>query len=660
MKILSLKRIIVIIVLIFSVVYSLPTFFSETPKWLTSLNAQKMNLGLDLKGGVHFLMEVDLDEVVSSKSKKLSSDIRSQLRKEKVRYVNFDHQLTDINIEFINNDNYEKAEKLIKNNYQDTFEITKISDAKMNITISDKTLNELRIAAIKQNTTTLRNRVNELGVAEPIVQQSGKTRIVVELPGIKDTTRAKEIIGATATLEFKMVDEDSDPYAAESSDQTSLSSKLYYDDAGQPVLLKRNVILTGENIVDASSGFDRNSRPSVNITLDNPGAKRFANITDENIGKLMAVLFIESKSEQKVVGGESKRITKKYEKIISIATIQERLSKSFQITGLDSPKQARDLSLYLRAGSMAAPMYIVEERTIGPSLGADNIEKGKISVIIGLILVLFFMVYYYRVFGLFANSALIINILLIVSIMSLIPGATLTLPGIAGIVLTVGMAVDANVLIFERVKEEIRNGSTPLASIELGYKKAFSTIADANITTLIASIILFIFGTGPIKGFAVTLSIGVICSMFTAIIVTRILADITYEEKFKPKSEKTKYMRNININFNFMIWHKKAVYVSSFLIFVSLVSIFTKGLNYGVDFNGGTIIEISFENSAPIEKIRNHLQDNNYEKSSVQYFGSNKDILIRIPNIISASESSLSNTLISELNNEYNFFTKKS
>ncbi|MDG2171232.1 MAG: protein translocase subunit SecD [Gammaproteobacteria bacterium] len=530
MKILSLKRIIVIIVLIFSVVYSLPTFFSETPNWLTSLNAKKMNLGLDLKGGVHFLMEVDLDEVVSSKSKKLSSDIRSQLRKEKVRYVNFDHQLTDINIEFINNDNYKKAEKLIKNNYQETFEITKISDAKMNIAISDKTLNELRIAAIKQNTTTLRNRVNELGVAEPIVQQSGKTRIVVELPGIKDTTRAKEIIGATATLEFKMVDEDSDPYAAESSNQTSLSSKLYYDDTGQPVLLKRDVILTGENIVDASSGFDRNSRPSVNITLDNPGAKRFANITDENIGKLMAVLFIESKSEQKIIGGESKRITKKYEKIISIATIQERLSKSFQITGLDSPKQARDLSLYLRAGSMAAPMYIVEERTIGPSLGADNIEKGKISVIIGLILVLFFMVYYYRVFGLFANSALIINILLIVSIMSLIPGATLTLPGIAGIVLTVGMAVDANVLIFERVKEEIRNGSTPLASIELGYKKAFSTIADANITTLIASIILFIFGTGPIKGFAVTLSIGVICSMFTAIIVTRILADITYEK----------------------------------------------------------------------------------------------------------------------------------
>ena len=538
MKIFSIKQILVIFVLVFSVIYSLPTFYSEVPSWLISMNAKKMNLGLDLKGGVHFLMEVDLDEVVKTKSKKLSNDIRSQLRKEKIRYKKYSHQNNNIYIEFNDNSFYERTEDLIKTSYQNTFDINKININEMEITISEDALNELRIAAIKQNTTTLRNRVNELGVAEPIVQQSGKTRIVVELPGIKDTKRAKDIIGATATLEFKMVDEDSDPYAAEDSNQISFNSKLYYDDAGQPVLLKRNVILTGENIVDASSGFDRNSRPSVNITLDGPGAKRFSNTTDDNIGKLMAVLFIESKSEQRIINGESKRVTRKYEKIISLATIQERLSKSFQITGLDSPKQARDLALYLRAGSMAAPMYIIEERTIGPSLGADNIEKGKISVIIGLILVLVFMVYYYRVFGLFANSALIINILIIISIMSLIPGATLTLPGIAGIVLTVGMAVDANVLIFERIKEEIKNGSTPLASIELGYKKAFSTIADANITTLIASIILFIFGTGPIKGFAVTLSIGVISSMFTAIIVTRVLANLLYENKANFKTTK--------------------------------------------------------------------------------------------------------------------------
>ena len=537
MKILSIKNIIAAFILAFSIIYSLPTFFSDVPDWLTSINAKKMNLGLDLKGGVHFLMEVDLDEVTSRKSKKLSSDLRSQLRKEKLRYRNFNYQSKSISIEFFDAVNYKKAEELINNTYQNTFEISRNNDNQMLLSISEKTLNELRIAAIKQNTTTLRNRVNELGVAEPIVQQSGKTRIVVELPGIKDTTRAKEIIGATATLEFKMLDEDSDPYAAEDLNENSFNSKLYYYEE-TPVLLKRNIMLTGENIVDASSGFDQNNRPKVDITLDNPGAKRFSEVTDENIGKQMAVIFVESKAEQRVIDGESKRISKKYEKIISIATIQERLSKSFQITGLDSSDEARKLALYLRAGSMAAPMYIVEERTVGPSLGADNIEKGKISVIIGLILVLVFMLYYYRVFGLFANSALIINILIIVSIMSLIPGATLTLPGIAGIVLTVGMAVDANVLIFERIKEEVRNGSTPLASIELGYKKAFSTILDANITTLIASIILFIFGTGPIKGFAVTLSIGIISSMFTAIILTRILADTVYENNTNLKVTK--------------------------------------------------------------------------------------------------------------------------
>ena len=537
MKILSLKQILVILVVIFSITYSLPTFYNEVPNWLSSINAKKMNLGLDLKGGVHFLMQVDLDEVINNKSRKFSNDIRSQLRKSKIRYKNFNFENNKIIINFSSDENFQKAENLINSSYQNAFDIIKTESNLMQITISENTLNELRIAAIKQNTTTLRNRVNELGVAEPIVQQSGKTRIVVELPGVKDTTRAKEIIGATATLEFKMVDEDSDAFAAEESNQVMFNSKLYYDDAGQPVLLKRNIILTGENIVDASSGFDRNSRPSVNITLDGPGSKRFASTTEDNIGKLMAVLFIESKSESREVNGENKRVTKKYEKIISIATIQERLSKSFQITGLDSPKQARDLALYLRAGSMAAPMYIIEERTVGPSLGADNIEKGKISVIIGLILVLLFMTYYYRTFGLFANTALVLNILIIVSVMSLIPGAVLTLPGIAGIVLTVGMAVDANVLIFERVKEEIKNGSTPLASIELGYKKAFSTIADANITTLIASIILFIFGTGPIKGFAVTLSIGVISSMFTAIIVTRVLANIIYESSSKLKTK---------------------------------------------------------------------------------------------------------------------------
>ena len=519
MKILSFKKILVILVIIFSILYSLPTFFNTVPTWLTSMNAKKMNLGLDLKGGVHFLMEVDLEEVVSGKFKKFSNDIRSQLRKEKIRYNSFNNNLNEINIEFNDSSSYEAAEDLVNNSYQNTFEVTRINN-KMTITISSKSLDDIRIAAIKQNTTTLRNRVNELGVAEPIVQQSGKTRIVVELPGIKDTTRAKEIIGATATLEFKMVDEDSDPYASEN---ISINSKLYYDDSGQPVLLKRNVILTGENVVDANSNLDRNGRPAVNITLDGPGAKRFANITDDNIGKLMAVLFIESKSEQRIVNGESKRITKKYETIISLATIQERLSKSFQITGLDSTKEARDLALYLRAGSMAAPMYIVEERTIGPSLGAENIEKGKISVIIGLFLVLIFMVYYYRVFGLFANTALILNILMIVSVMSLIPGATLTLPGIAGIVLTVGMAVDANVLIFERIKEEVKVEKNNIIAFDSGYNRSKTAVMDANITTLISAIILFFLGSGPIKGFSITLGVGIFTTLFSVYFIARLL-----------------------------------------------------------------------------------------------------------------------------------------
>jgi len=298
MKLLSFKTVIAVFILIFSIIYSLPTFYNQVPDWLNSVNAKKMNLGLDLKGGVHFLMEVDLDEVVTTKSKKLSNDIRSQLRNEKIRYRNYSYQKTNIEIQFANQESFEEAAELISKNYQDTFDLISLSDNKMKLVISETAINELRIAAIKQNTTTLRNRVNELGVAEPIVQQSGKTRIVVELPGIQDTARAKEILGATATLEFKMVDEESDPYAVEESNQTSLSSKLYYDEDGDPILLKRNIILTGENIVDASSGFDRNSRPSVNITLDGPGAKRFANTTEDNIGKLMAVLFIESKSEE--------------------------------------------------------------------------------------------------------------------------------------------------------------------------------------------------------------------------------------------------------------------------------------------------------------------------------------------------------------------------
>ena len=509
----------------------------KIPAFLKSLGAKPMNLGLDLKGGVHFLMEVDLEEVVDVRFKKYKNDIRNQMRENNIFYNSINVEKNLISLTLKNNTDIDKASKIISETYTDSFDIN-LEENTLNLTLKEEALKDIGKAAIKQNITTLRNRVNELGVAEPIVQQSGKNRVVVELPGIKDTARAKEIIGATATLEFKMVDED---YISESfADEYNIpiNSKLYKDQNNNPIVLKRNVVLTGENIVDASSGFDQNSRPAVNITLDSLGAKTFSKITGKNIGKAMAVIFIENKPEIQTIGGIEKRVVNKSETVINVATIQEQLSKVFQITGLDSPKRSRDLALYLRAGSMAAPMYIIEERTIGPSLGKANIEMGQNSVIIGMLLVLLFMVIYYKVFGLFANLALIFNLIIIVGIMSMITGATLTLPGIAGIVLTVGMAVDANVLIYERIREEIRNGSTNLASITLGYKKAFSTIADANITTLIASIILFMFGTGPIKGFAVTLSIGILSSMFTSIIFTKVLADLIYARNIENKKIK--------------------------------------------------------------------------------------------------------------------------
>ena len=509
----------------------------KIPTFLKSLGAKPMNLGLDLKGGVHFLMEVDLEEVVDVRFKKYKNDIRNQMRENNIFYNSINVEKNLISLTLKNNTDIDKASKIISETYTDSFDIN-LEQNTLNLTLKEEALKDIGKAAIKQNITTLRNRVNELGVAEPIVQQSGKNRVVVELPGIKDTARAKEIIGATATLEFKMVDED---YISESfADEYNIpiNSKLYKDQNNNPIVLKRNVVLTGENIVDASSGFDQNSRPAVNITLDSLGAKTFSKITGKNIGKAMAVIFIENKPEIQTIGGIEKRVVNKSETVINVATIQEQLSKVFQITGLDSPKRSRDLALYLRAGSMAAPMYIIEERTIGPSLGKANIEMGQNSVIIGMLLVLLFMVIYYKVFGLFANLALIFNLIIIVGIMSMITGATLTLPGIAGIVLTVGMAVDANVLIYERIREEIRNGSTNLASITLGYKKAFSTIADANITTLIASIILFMFGTGPIKGFAVTLSIGILSSMFTSIIFTKVLADLIYARNIENKKIK--------------------------------------------------------------------------------------------------------------------------
>jgi len=499
-----------------------------TPEWLQALNASPMYLGLDLRGGVHFLMEVDMDSAIKRMQGVLMSDMRSHLRSEKIRYLGVTANGKDIGIKFRDADNMNKALSALKREFRDIDYFD--NEEKLSITakLTEVAIRNEKRAAIQQNVTTLRNRVNELGVAEPVIQQQGDSRIVVQLPGVQDTARAKEILGATATLEFRLTQGTYTEWQdAESTGRVPLNAKLYHERNGDPVLLKRRVIVTGDQINDASSTIDTQSgSPAVSIRLDGKGAKKMGDTTRENLKKPMAVVFIENKIETKIIDGKEIKVRTRTEEVINIATIQGQFSKNFQITGLES-MEARDLALLLRAGALRAPVEIVEERTVGPSLGKDNIEKGFNSVIIGFTLVLIFMAIYYRGFGLIANVALTLNLIIIMAILSLIQ-ATLTLPGIAGIVLTVGMAVDANVLIFERIREELRNGNSPQASIHAGYEKAVHTIVDANITTLIAAIVLFSFGTGPIKGFAITLSIGILTSMFTAIMGTRALVNLTH------------------------------------------------------------------------------------------------------------------------------------
>lgn len=502
-----------------------------TPGWLTKFGAEPMFLGLDLRGGVHFLMQVDMEAAVSKAEDRYMSDMRSILRENKVRYKTITRNKTGgLLVRFKDDSERNSGQSLIEDEFPDldvTIQDAGSNESQLITKLKDQVLLDTQKLALQQNITTLRKRVNELGVAEPVIQQQGLSRVVVQLPGVQDTAKAKNILGATATLEFRMVDED---HAAQDAvdGRVPAGSKLYYQRGGQPILLDKQVMLTGDAIIDAASGIDGLSgQPNVTITLDGKGAKRMSHATRDNVGKRLAVVFIENKVEVVEEDGEFVEKKEVIEEVINAAVIREQLGKRFQITGLDSTQEARTLALLLRAGALAAPIYIIEERTVGPSLGQDNIDKGFNSVIIGFVLVLLFMAVYYKVFGLVANVALALNLVLIVAMLSLLQ-ATLTLPGIAGIVLTVGMAVDANVLIFERIREEIRNGNSPQASIHAGYEKAFSTIADANITTLIAALVLFSFGTGPIKGFAVTLSLGIISSMFTAIMVSRGLVNLIY------------------------------------------------------------------------------------------------------------------------------------
>ncbi|QOL25440.1 protein translocase subunit SecD [Thalassotalea sp. LPB0316] len=495
-----------------------------TPEWLAAIGGQPMKLGLDLSGGVSFLMEVNMNEAILKAENGMVGDFRTDLRGEKIRYRGVKRTDNGIEIKLRNAEDLAAAESFLSRRYRDFIFVENDDELTLMANMTEQKLKETREYALQQNITIIRNRVNELGVAEPLVQRQGQKHIVIELPGIQDTAKAKKILNATATIEFRMVDTDGDLNAALNGRVPASSQLLNQRDTNRPILLKKRVMLTGDHIVDAKSGFDEYSRPQVNITLDSPGGSKFSNATKNNIGKPMAVVFIEYKPTGRV-DKDGNTIFEKVEEVISAPTIQARLGKSFRITGAGSQQEAHDLALLLRAGALIAPIQIVEERTVGPSLGAENVELGLQAIVIGFIAVCIFMIIYYRAFGVVADIALTVNLIMIIGIMSMIPGATLTLPGMAGIVLTVGMAVDANVLIFERIREELRAGKSVQQAIHQGYDAAYSTILDANITTLIAAFVLFAVGTGPIKGFAVTLSIGIITSMFTAILLTRTIVN---------------------------------------------------------------------------------------------------------------------------------------
>jgi preprotein translocase subunit SecD len=500
-----------------------------TPSWLASIGGTPMKLGLDLSGGVSFLMEVNMQEAIVKVQKSLVDDFRTGLRGEKIRYRSVKEVNDAISIQFRNAEDLASAESYLEKQNRDVVFVSDEDSLTLSAKMTDQKLKETREYALQQNITIIRNRVNELGVAEPLVQRQGQKHIVIELPGVQDTAKAKEILSATATIEFRLVDTEGDLGAALNG-RVPGSSELLKERNGQPVLLKKRVMLTGDHIVDAGSSFDEYSRPQVNITLDSAGGNKMSSSTKSNIGKPMATVFIEFKPTDRV-DAEGNTIFEKVEEVISVATIQARLGKTFRITGAGSQSEAHNLALLLRAGALVAPIQIVEERTVGPTLGAENVRLGFQAIMLGFGLVFIFMLIYYRAFGVVANLALGANLVLIIGIMSLIPGATLSLPGMAGIVLTVGMAVDANVLIFERIREEIREGKSIQQSIHQGYDAAFSTIIDANITTLIAALILFAIGTGPVKGFAITLSIGIITSMFTAVIGTRTIVNAVWGGK---------------------------------------------------------------------------------------------------------------------------------
>ena len=504
----------------------------STPKILSAIGASPLKLGLDLRGGVHFLMEIDMEEALSKSSQQYVQDIKSELQKQKIHYSSVSlGEGQEITTAFRTEKERDDAIDYLRTHHNDLIFTSDADGQKFLIRarITENRLQELKTYAVDQNINIIRNRVNELGVAEPLVQRQGSDRIIVELPGIQDTARAKEILGATATLEFRMVDDAGDIESA-AKGAVSANSEVFQNEEGRPVVLRKKVILTGDHIQDANAGVDEYGRPQVNIKLDGAGGNRMMDETRDNIGKPMATLFIEYKPT-KEVGADGKHKFKKVSVVANVATIQSTLGSNFRITGIGNAKEARNLALILRAGALIAPSQIVEERTIGPSLGKQNIESGLHAMILGLALILVFMAVYYRWFGVIADLALIMNLFLLVGMMSIIPGAVMTLPGIAGIVLTLGMAVDANVLIFERIREELEHGRSPQQAIDLGFGRAFITIMDSNLTSLITAAVLFCLGTGAVKGFALVLMIGIASSLFTAITASRALVNVIWGGK---------------------------------------------------------------------------------------------------------------------------------
>ena len=517
-----------------------------TPEWLQKIGAKPMKLGLDLRGGVHFLLEVDMDQAISQRMETSATDLRRQFRDNKIKFNSLSLNNNVITVQFANNSDRDEAGDFLRRNGNEYTQqaVATTDGSTLRLTYTDVRKQEIQSYAVNQNLTTLRNRINELGVAEALVQTQGSNRIVVELPGVQDTAEAKRVLGRTANLEFRLVsdlnDQHIDAYTGQLKDQAPPGTEAFAFqsfDSDRELLLNRSRILTGERVQNASSGFSQDSGGAeVNITLDSSGGKLMSDATRNAVGKRMAVLFIENKQRISYVqdpetGAQTEVRTPYTESVvINAATIQAVLGSQFRITGLDSPQEAAELALMLRAGALAAPMYFVEERVIGPSLGQENIDKGVLSTQIGFLLVAIWMVVFFRLFGLIANFALVLNLAMILTVMSWL-GASLTLPGIAGIVITIGMAVDANVLICERIREEMKWGASPKQAIVAGYDRAYNTIFDSNLTTFLVAFILFAIGTGPIKGFAITLMIGIVCSMFTAITVTRAIVQIIYGKK---------------------------------------------------------------------------------------------------------------------------------